>query len=194
MDERRRPGPIEGGPQEVSTDLEGLEPNKTYQVRLYAENVGGSDTSELPNPTFTTDALGPLVEATAATHVLSASAQINGRIDPRNSHTTYYFQWGSGDCASSPCTSVPASQDADAGSGAAFVYVSAELSGLSPATTYHYRLIAASAAAKPRARTRALAPKRPRSPVPTPEAASRRPFPTVGPMSWSARWTSEAPT
>jgi WD40-like Beta Propeller Repeat len=140
-------GPIEGsGPQAVSTEIEGLSPNITYQVRLHAKNDGGEATSPLPNATFTTDAAGPLVDATDATHVLADSAQINGRIDPRGSHTTYYFQWGSGDCASSSCTSIPASKDADAGSGPSFVYVSADLSGLSPSTTYHYRLIAMSPA------------------------------------------------
>jgi hypothetical protein len=140
-------GPIEGsGSQVVSTEIEGLSPNITYQVRLHAKNDGGEATSSLPNATFTTDAASPLVEATEATHVLPESAQINGRIDPRGSHTTYYFQWGSGDCASSSCTSVPASKDADAGSGPSFIYVSADLSGLSPNTTYHYRLIAVSPA------------------------------------------------
>jgi hypothetical protein len=89
-------GPIEGeGPQQVSSDLEGLEPNTTYRVRLHAKNVGGETTSEEHelNPTFTTEAVGPLVEATGATHVLSTSAQLNGRVNPRNSPTTYHFQY-----------------------------------------------------------------------------------------------------
>jgi hypothetical protein len=88
-------GPIEGeGPQQVSTDLKGLEPNTTYQVRLHAENVGGEAVSAMLYPTCTTAAVAPLVEATGATHILSSSVQLDGRVDPRNSpHTTYYFQY-----------------------------------------------------------------------------------------------------
>ncbi len=142
-------GPIEGtGPQAVSTELEGLVPNTTYSVRLHASNDGGEDTSDGPNPSFGTAAAGPQVEISPATNVLPSSAQLNGRIDPRNSQTTYYFQWGTGDCASGSCASIPASQDADAGSGAGFVSVHAQLQGLSPTTTYHYRLLAESPAGK----------------------------------------------
>lgn len=139
-------GPIEGeGPQAVSAEIAGLLPNTTYQVRLLAENEGGEATSALPNPTFTTDAVAPLVEATNATQVLTGSAQLNGRIDPNNSQTTYYFEWGSADCAANPCTSVPASKDGDAGSGNGFVWVSAQITGLSPGSSYSYRLIAKNA-------------------------------------------------
>src|SRR5262249_49785139 len=95
-------GPIEGnGPQPISDELEGLEPNSSYSVRLIAENGGGSALSDLPNPTFTTEAILPGVEVSPATNVLAESAQLNARVNPRNSATTYYFQWGPADCASS---------------------------------------------------------------------------------------------
>ncbi|HEX3174392.1 MAG TPA: hypothetical protein VHQ43_09270, partial [Solirubrobacterales bacterium] len=136
-------GPIEGsGPQEVSDELEGLEPNTSYSVRLKAQNVGGEVTSGAPNPSFTTEAAAPEVEATAATQIQTSSARLNGRVNPRNSQTTYYFQWGTSDCASNPCSSIPASKDADAGSGSDFEFVGAEVSGLSANTSYSYRLIA----------------------------------------------------
>jgi hypothetical protein len=140
-------GPIEGdGPQPVSADIEGLEPNTTYEVRLSAENVGGEATSPAPNPSFTTAAVAPLVEVTAATQVLTDSAQLNGRIDPRNSQTTYYFEWGTGNCASNPCTSVPVAQDGDAGAGGEFIWVKAQVSGLQPSQSYSYRLVAENSA------------------------------------------------
>jgi hypothetical protein len=142
-------GPIEGsGPQAVSTELEGLQPNTTYSVRLHAENDGGEDTSDAPDPSFTTDIAAPEVQVTGATHVLPTSAQLNGRVNPKNSQTTYHFQWGTADCASSPCASVPASKDADAGSGSGFAYEKAQISGLSPSSTYHYRIVAESPAGK----------------------------------------------
>lgn len=142
-------GPIEGsGPQSVSTELEGLEPNTTYSVRLRAENDGGSDVSDEPNPSFTTEAVLPEAEISPATNVLAGSAQLNARVNPRNAQTTYWFEWGTGDCATATCASLPASQDGDAGSGGAFVSLHAQLEGLSPNTTYHYRLIAESSAGK----------------------------------------------
>jgi hypothetical protein len=138
-------GPITGsGPQEVSTELENLRPNTSYSVRLHAENGGGTTTSPGPNPSFTTLGSPPFAEATGATHVLSGSAQLNGRINPHGSQTSYYFQWGPNDCASGPCTSVPASEDADAGSGGDYVFVKATVEGLSPQGNYSYRLIAKS--------------------------------------------------
>jgi hypothetical protein len=140
-------GPIEGtGPQTVSDELEGLEPNTSYTVRLRAENGGGSDLSDEPHPSFVTEAVPPQVEISPATNVLPTSAQLNGHVNPRNSETTYYFQWGTGDCAASACSSVPASQDAAAGSGGGFVSVHAQIEGLEPGATYHYRLVAASPA------------------------------------------------
>ena len=138
-------GPIEGSAQAVSADIAGLLPNTTYQVRLSAENDGGNATSVLPNPTFTTDAVAPLVEATHATQVLTGSAQLNGRIDPNNAQTSYHFEWGTADCASNPCASVPASKDGDAGSGNGFIWVSAQITGLSPSSSYSYRLVAKNA-------------------------------------------------
>jgi hypothetical protein len=140
-------GPIEGGsPQQVSADLEGLQPNTTYIVRLSAENFGGEATNDPPNPSFTTDLSRPEVETSPATHVLAGSAQLNGRVNPRNAETTYYFLWGTTDCSANPCAAIPATEDAAAGSGADFVSVHAQLKGLSPTTTYHYRLVAKSSA------------------------------------------------
>jgi len=140
-------GPIEGsGPQAVSAELEGLQPNTTYSVRLHAVNDGGEDTSGAPDPSFTTDPLAPEVEVGAATHVLEGSAQLNATIEPHNSQTSYYFEWGSADCASNPCAAIPASKDADAGADPGTVFVNVQVDGLSPQSTYHYRVIAESTA------------------------------------------------
>ncbi len=141
-------GPVEGGPQEVSTDLEGLEPNTAYEVRLHAENVGGEVTTAPPNPSFTTKAAAPEVEMTGATQVLTASAQLNGRIDPRNSQTSYWFEWGTGDCSANPCASLPLGKDGDAGSGHELEWVNQQLAGLEPGTEYSYRLVAENATGK----------------------------------------------
>jgi hypothetical protein len=139
-------GPILGeAPQGASAELTGLEPNKSYSVRLRATNAGGEDISDAPNPSFTTQGAPPFGEATGATRVLATSAQLNARINPGNAQTSYYFQWGPNDCAASPCASVPSTEDADAGSGGKYVFVNTEVEGLSPEATYSYRLVAKNA-------------------------------------------------
>jgi hypothetical protein len=130
---------------EVSANAVGLQPNTTYHVQLIAQNVGGTSTTAAPGEAFATEAIAPSVEATGATHVKGDSAQINARLNPHNLATTYYFEWGTQDCASNPCTAVPASKDADAGSGGTELTLSEELSGLSTSTTYYYRLVAQNA-------------------------------------------------
>jgi hypothetical protein len=130
---------------EVAANAVGLQPNTTYHVQLVAKNVGGTSSTTAPGEAFTTEAIAPSVEATGASHVKGDSAQINARLNPNNLPSTYYFEWGTQDCASSPCTAIPASKDADAGEGGAELTLSEELSGLSTATTYYYRLVAQNA-------------------------------------------------
>jgi hypothetical protein len=129
---------------EVENDATGLEPNTFYTVRLFASNAGGEVKS---TETFQTAASGPLVHAFAAGPVGPEAAEINGEVDPRGSSTVYWFEWGSEDCSApgSNCQSLPDSHDASAGDGPTYTYVSRHLSGLSPATTYHFRLVAENA-------------------------------------------------
>ena len=79
-------------------------------------------------PTATTD---------PATNVNGNSATLNATVNPNNSETTVYFEWGL-DITYGNTTSVQS-----IGSGTTDVSVTADLTGLSPATTYHYRVIAA---------------------------------------------------
>ncbi|HEV2811678.1 MAG TPA: choice-of-anchor Q domain-containing protein, partial [Solirubrobacteraceae bacterium] len=74
-----------------------------------------------------------------ATGVTDTAARIAGAATPNGSPTTYRFEYGTG---TGYGTSTPA---ASAGRGDDAVPVSAELSGLAPATTYHYRLVATNA-------------------------------------------------
>jgi hypothetical protein len=79
------------------------------------------------------------------TQALSPSAErVEAQIDAHGSDTHYYVQYGIGDCKSEPsaCSDVPLPPGADLG--AAFGDRSAivALEGLSPNTTYHYRVLA----------------------------------------------------
>lgn len=71
----------------------------------------------------------------------STSATLNGSVTPRGAETSYEFEYGTdtsyGDVAPEPPASV--------GSGSEPVPTSADLSGLTPGTVYHYRLDAINA-------------------------------------------------
>lgn len=132
-------GTVSGGPEAVENDASGLQPNTLYTVRLFASNLGGEAKA---TETFTTPAAGPLVKAWAAGPVASTTADINAQVDPQGSSTVYWFEWGTADCSTGPCTSIPAEHDASAGAGQTYAYVLRHLTGLSPDTTYHFRVVA----------------------------------------------------
>ena len=76
----------------------------------------------------------------AATSVASGSATLNGTVNPSLESTTYYFEYGKTTDYGLPTTST------EAGSGMDDVSVTAEISGLSSSTTYHFRLVSANSA------------------------------------------------
>jgi hypothetical protein len=82
----------------------------------------------------------PTVVTGAAANVTPASATVLGKVTPNGAQTTFLFQYGLTKLytAGTPITA--------AGAGAAAVAVTAALSGLAPATTYHYRLVAKNSA------------------------------------------------
>jgi hypothetical protein len=134
--------PAGTSPEPVSADAIGLQPNIAYEVSLIATNSLGLQAEAGPE-SFTTPAEAPFATTIGAT--LSAggtSATVGGRINPRNSATTYWIEYGTSDGYGQ---SVPATKDADAGSGGQAIAVSQQLAGLTPETTYHYRAVAKNA-------------------------------------------------
>ncbi|HZP53525.1 hypothetical protein [Actinocrinis sp.] len=86
-------------------------------------------------------ASAPVVTTGAASGVTNTSATLNGTVNPEGAATTYQFQYGT----STSYGSVTPTSPASAGSGSSAVNESANLSGLSPSTTYDYRLVATNA-------------------------------------------------
>ena len=78
----------------------------------------------------------PAVTTGSVANVTPQSVTLLGRITPNQAQTTYLFQYGPTTLygSSTPITS--------AGNGNGAVSVLANVSGLAPATTYHYRLVA----------------------------------------------------
>jgi hypothetical protein len=131
-------------PVSVSATLTGLSAATTYHYRLVATDCGGCrwGTAYGVDEAFTTLAATgspPAVTTGAAGSIGSTSATVNGTVNPSGQPTTYSFEYGT----TTSYGSQTASQDA--GSGTSDVNVSANLTGLSTGTTYHYRLDATNA-------------------------------------------------
>ena len=87
--------------------------------------------------------LPPPTTATAAAFAVGDTSTIlAGTVNPAGFPATYHFEWGT---SSAYGTSLPSS-DASAGAGSTQNTVTQTLSGLSPGTTYHYRVVATNCA------------------------------------------------
>jgi len=117
----------------VSTELTGLEPGRTFHYRVVAFNFKG--TTQGPDQTFTTPS-APSVNSSSASILgpssvrLTSSVSANGTSGPQS----VVFEYG----ASAGYGSRTAPVTLGAGGGTASV----EVSGLTPATTYHFRALA----------------------------------------------------
>ncbi len=49
----------------------------------------------------------PSVAGTSFSQTTTTSTLLGGEVDPGGKATTYHFEYGLGDCASGPCTTVP---------------------------------------------------------------------------------------
>jgi hypothetical protein len=125
-------------PVSVEADISGLGYGTVYQVRLFARST---DTGKVAaaRTSFLTTPRVPIVTTLPAAPRTTTTARLTGRIDPSGAHTTYYFEYGPN---ASYGQSIPVSQDADGGTSRGEHLVSQLLTGLSPGTTYHYRIVA----------------------------------------------------
>ncbi len=130
--------PLPGGAfedQSVSAAITGLQPNTTYHFRVAMSN--GTQTVDGPDQVFTT--LPPvLIGGESATRVGATSARLDAELNPLGYATEYHFEYG---LTTSYEHTEPA-PDASAGSGETDVSLPLEIQGLSPNTTYHYRVLA----------------------------------------------------
>src|SRR5438034_279578 len=84
----------------------------------------------------TAAAVAPSVVTGPVTASAQTSATVTGSVNPNGLATTWYFQYGTS------TTYGLQTGASNAGSGTTSTSVSATLTGLSPGTTYHYRLVA----------------------------------------------------
>lgn len=90
-------------------------------------------------------AAAPQAALSSYESVSATAVRLTGYVNPGGVQTTYRFEYGPEDCALASCQKLPAGEEPAAGSGLKAVRVWQQASGLSPATTYHYRLVATSA-------------------------------------------------
>jgi hypothetical protein len=118
---------------EVHADLSGLEKETLYHYRLVASNenatINGADKT-LKTPSK------PTIAGTWVVNVSDDAATLQARINPESSPTEYFFEWGLDSSYGNVTPKEAAGEDAEDH------VVGFELSGLDPATTYHFRVVA----------------------------------------------------
>jgi hypothetical protein len=132
--------------------------------------------------------VAPAATTGPADAVTTQSATLSGSVNANGAPTSYRFEYG-------PTTAYGSSTPTvGAGSGTGAVAAAATLSGLSPATTYHYRLVATNGGGATKGTDQTLttaSPPPPTSPSPTPTSTTQTPT-TQTPATQTP--TSQTPT
>ncbi len=120
----------------VSKALTGLTPNTTYHFRVKASNNAG--TANGADDTFRTAATTqtpPLATTMTATGVTTIAATLNGSANAMGTTANVVFEYGTTTAYGQTVAATPATI-----SGTSDVLVSKALTGLTPNTTYHFRV------------------------------------------------------
>jgi len=125
----------------VSLPVSGLAPATKYYFRMDAQNRFGTMNGTIlvfttPGPSAAT---APSANTTNATSITASSAKLNGAVNPNGDSTSYWFEYGAGSTLATILGSTLHS--VVTGSGTTPVNVSIELTGITPNTTYSYRLV-----------------------------------------------------
>lgn len=123
----------------VHADLEGLAGGAHYHYRLHATNTA-------KEPVFSEDEtldtlLIAVIGEAEATELTATSATLKAKVNPKGLAASCQIQWGT---STAYGTTIPC-QPPSLGSGTNPVSVSAQIEGLSPGTTYHWRVLATDA-------------------------------------------------
>jgi phosphodiesterase/alkaline phosphatase D-like protein len=124
------------GDHEVSNELTGLTPGTTYHYRAVAINFSGTAHGE--DLTFTTPDV-PGIESSGVSGVTRSSAHLTMAVTGNASPTEAHFEYGP--TAAYGISTAPSS----VGSSLLSVPATADITGLSAGTTYHYRAVAVNA-------------------------------------------------
>ncbi len=132
--------PCDQSPGSIASDFEdhpvtatvtGLDPAASYRFRLVAANAqahGEGAASPISG--------SPVVETTGSPARTATTARLDSRVNPNGAPTSYHFEYGTTGSYGQTTPSHPI------GTGNDIEFVSQQITGLQPATTYHYRVIA----------------------------------------------------
>src|SRR6266567_3011338 len=122
----------------VNSSIGGLLPGTAYHFHLVATNAVGKTAGA--DATFATPAIAPSVITQSAGGITSSNATFIGAVDPDGASTTACFEYGTSATygATTPVMNL--------GAGTSALAVNSPVGGLLPGTTYHFHLVAASAA------------------------------------------------
>ncbi len=123
----------------VSKAITGLSGNTYYHYRVAGQNTSG--TTYGADKMFFTGVAPPTVTTNSASGVGNSNATLNGTVNANNATTTVTFEYG-------PTTGYGKTINATPNTvtGSANYAVAAQLVGLLPSTTYHYRAIGGNSA------------------------------------------------
>jgi hypothetical protein len=141
------PAPPYAGSTDVSADISGLTESTTYHFALVVTSNsrgtvnGGDKTFQTPGP--------PIVVSQSATNVTDTSATLNASVNPNGGDTTCQFQYV--DDAAFQASGYDTATSVDCSPfnlGSSFdpQNTSANVTGLTPNTLYHFRVVATNAA------------------------------------------------
>jgi hypothetical protein len=160
---------VQGNAGQVSAVLTGLTPGTTYYFRVIANNsvrmeqgqtlsfttlkadgtpagddsgsttvtgTSGGQMSGVYGSAYNTTGGDAFATTRSVSDVTKLSVIMKGEVNPRSAYTTYYFQYGTSIALGA------ASMPATISGSNTFLIVAQEVSGLSPATAYYYRIVA----------------------------------------------------
>jgi hypothetical protein len=127
-----------------SQTLTGLTPGTTYHFRILAFSsagiTAGADASFKTSGTAPAPATAPAATTGTASNVTTKNATLNGTVNPEGTATSSHFEYGT--TTDYGYSTTPTA----AGTGSTAAPAIANVTGLTPGTTYHYRLVAVSSA------------------------------------------------
>jgi hypothetical protein len=117
----------------VQRKISSLAPGSVYHFRVVAINFSG--TSYGPDQTFSTPA-PPEINLATASSIGETSARLSATVNPNSSPTSVRFEFG-------PTTAYGTSTaSTGVGAGSSAEQAGADIGGLTPETTYHFRVVA----------------------------------------------------
>jgi hypothetical protein len=132
--------PLSEGEGDVAAVITGLTPDSKYTFCLLARTAAGNETSG-EGRSFETPPEPPTVSESAS-QVTATGAVLEAELDPDGLATTYHFEYDTVPYLPGEAAHGVSTPEGSAGAGIVDVARGAVIQGLTPSTTYYYRVVA----------------------------------------------------